>query len=235
MLHFNRNVFSPIADGWGPDSVGNHSLSLGRFVVFRQNGCIYYLTGARRMCYKGRVPDSDTTSFLDAAVIVPVYRDTAGELRLVMIRRTAGGLHGGQLAFPGGRPEPEDDGSLLETAFRETKEEIGLERDRIRILEELPRVDTISTRFRIFPFLSEIDHPGEWRKEPAEVDAVLELGVDALLHPDAVQLGTEHAPNWPQPRQIAYFRVGEDKLWGASFRILQPLLMRLVAGEWTIP
>ena len=174
-------------------------------------------------------------NLLDAAVLVPVFRDPVGELHLVMIRRTAVGLHGGQLAFPGGRPEPQDDGSMLETALRETEEEIGLKRDRIRILEELPRVDTISSRFRIHPFLSEIDHPGEWRKEPAEVDAVLELGVDALIHPDAVQLGTEHAPNWPKPRQIAYFRVGEDKLWGASFRILRPLLPRLVGGEWAIP
>jgi 8-oxo-dGTP pyrophosphatase MutT (NUDIX family) len=174
-------------------------------------------------------------NLLNAAVLVPVFRDKAGELRLVMIRRAAAGVHGGQLAFPGGRPEPQDDGSMLETALRETEEEIGLERDRIRILEELPRVDTISSRFRIHPFLSEIDHPGEWRKEPAEVDAVLELGLDALIRPNAVQLGTEHAPNWPQPRQIAYFRVGEDKLWGASFRILRPLLPRLVGGEWAIP
>jgi len=180
------------------------------------------------------VSDSDAISFLDAAVLVPVFRDPAGELRLVMIRRTARGLHGGQLAFPGGRPEPEDDGSMLETAIRETGEEIGLERDRIRILGELPRVDTISTSFRIHPFLSEIDHPGEWRKEPAEVDEVLELAVDAMLHPDAVQLGSVNAPNWTEPRRIAYFRVGEDKLWGASFRILRPLLTRLAAGEWAI-
>lgn len=187
------------------------------------------------MCYRGRVPDSDTISFLDAAVLVPVFRDPAGELRLVMIRRAARGVHGGQLAFPGGRPEPEDDGSMLETALRETEEEIGLERDRIRILEALPRVDTISSRYRIYPFLSEIDHPGQWRKEAAEVDEVLELQIDTLLHPDAVQHGSEHAPNRSEPRQIAYFQVGEDRLWGASFRILRPLLTRLVAGDWTIP
>lgn len=187
------------------------------------------------MCYRGRVPDSDTISFMDAAVLVPVFRDPAGELRLVMIRRAARGVHGGQLAFPGGRPEPEDDGSMLETALRETEEEIGLERDRIRILEALPRVDTISSRYRIHPFLSKIDHPGQWRREAAEVDEVLELQIDTLLHPDAVQLGSEHAPNRSEPRQIAYFQVGEDRLWGASFRILRPLLTRLVADEWTIP
>ena len=79
------------------------------------------------------MPDSDAINFMDAAVLVPVFRDLTGELHLVMIRRTAGGLHGGQLAFPGGRPESED-GSMLETAIRETQEEIGLGRDRIQIL-----------------------------------------------------------------------------------------------------
>ena len=48
--------------------------------------------------------DLDGMNLLDAAVLVPVFRDTTGELRLVMIRRTTGGIHGGQLAFPGGRP-----------------------------------------------------------------------------------------------------------------------------------
>jgi len=179
------------------------------------------------------VPELDGVGFMDAAVLVPVFRDPAGDLRLVMIRRTAGGVHGGQLGFPGGRPEPGDD-SMLDTALRETGEEIGLARDRIRILEALPRVDTVSTRYRIHPFLSEIDHPGQWRKEPAEVDEVLELAVEALLHPDAVRLGFEHAPDWPAPRQIAYFPVGADRLWGASFRIVRPILPRLLSNEWSI-
>ena len=187
------------------------------------------------MCYRGRVQDSNPPVLIDAAVIVPVFRDSDGDLRLVMIRRTAGGIHGGQLAFPGGRPEPEDDGSLLETALRETKEEIGLGRERIKILEALPRVDTISTSYRIHPFLSEIEHPGGWRKELAEVDEVLELRVKDLSEPGACQLGTVRSPNWTGPRQIAFFRVGSEKLWGASFRIVRPILPRLLSNEWAIP
>ena len=173
--------------------------------------------------------------FLDAAVLVPVFRGPAGVLHLVMIRRTAVGVHGGQLAFPGGRLEPEDGGSMLETALRETKEEIGLERHRIKILEALPRVDTVSTSYRIHPFLSEIEHPGKWRKEPAEVDEVLEVRIDDLPHPDAYQLGTVQVPNWTGPRQIAFYQVGRDKLWGASFRIVRQLLPRLRSNEWAIP
>ena len=60
-----------------------------------------------------------------AAVLVPVFRDAAGLLRLVLIVRTDRGLHGGQLAVPGGKVDPGDE-SLLATALRETEEEIGL-------------------------------------------------------------------------------------------------------------
>jgi 8-oxo-dGTP pyrophosphatase MutT (NUDIX family) len=171
---------------------------------------------------------------MDAAVLVPLFRDLTGELHLVMIRRTGGRVHGGQLAFPGGRPESED-GSMLETAIRETQEKIGLRRDRIQILEELPRVETMTTGYRIYPFLSHIDHPGEWRKEPTEVDEVLELEIDTLSDPECLQLGLEQAPNWTEPRRIAFFLVGPERLWGASFRIVRPLLPRLLSNEWAIP
>ena len=39
---------------------------------------------------------------------------------------------------------------------------------------------------------------------------------------------------WPEPRLIEFYRVGPHRLWGASYRILQPLLPRLLAGEWTL-
>lgn len=171
--------------------------------------------------------------FLDAAVLVPVFRDQEGTLRLVMIRRVAGGIHGGQLAFPGGRPEPED-GSILDTALRETQEEVGLTPERIKVLGRLPAVETLATRYRIHPFLARIDHPGDWLPEPGEVDEVLEIRIDHLLAPGTLRLGLQQAPNWSEPRQIAFYDVGRDRLWGASFRIARRLMKRIAGGEWTL-
>lgn len=174
---------------------------------------------------------TEPLQFADAAVLVPVYRDPKGELRLVMIRRAAGGMHGGQLAFPGGRPEPED-GSILDTALRETQEEVGLTPERVDVLGRLPPVETIATRYRIHPFLARIDHPGSWSPEPAEVDEVLEIRISHLMAPGTLRLGMQHAPSWDVPRQIAFYEVGPDRLWGASFRITRPLVKRIAGGEW---
>ena len=72
----------------------------------------------------------------ESAVLVPVYRDAAGDANLVLIHRTNYGVHGGQLAFPGGKREPAD-ASLQATALRETEEEIGLPSTAIEVLAAL--------------------------------------------------------------------------------------------------
>ena len=62
---------------------------------------------------------------IDAALVIPVYRSRDGELHIVMILRQPGGVHGGQIAFPGGKYDPEDE-TMLDTAIREVREELGL-------------------------------------------------------------------------------------------------------------
>lgn len=173
---------------------------------------------------------SDT--LINAAVLVPIYRDSNGKLRLVLIRRSSGGIHGGQLAFPGGKHEP-DDPTLLLTALRETKEEIGLHAEQVAVLAELSPVETKATGFRIYPFLGAIT-PQEWVVDEREVAAVLDIDLESLADPSLYGEEMVRYDAWPSPRRIAFYRVGTLKLWGASFRILQPLLPRILAQEWQI-
>ena len=74
---------------------------------------------------------------IDAAVLIPVYRSQDNELHIVMILRNPVGVHGGQIAFPGGKRDPED-GTMLDTALREVREELGLIVERNDVLAELP-------------------------------------------------------------------------------------------------
>ena len=166
---------------------------------------------------------------VEAAVLAPVYRDGGGHPRLVLVRRGPRGVHGGQLALPGGRREPAD-ASLLETALREAEEEIGLDRRQVEVVAELPMVTTATTGFRIAPFLGRLlTPPAPWRRQELEIAEVLEVDIAEL----AAAHGEEemHFPSWPVPRMVPFYRVGEHKLWGATYRIVQPLLPRLLGGD----
>ena len=109
-----------------------------------------------------------SAAFRESAVLIPVFRDAAGEATLVVVRRGAHGVHGGQLAFPGGKREPTD-ATLLATALRETEEEIGLPATAIEVLAALPPVQTRTSGFHIAPFLARIAPPPVWRFSQPEI------------------------------------------------------------------
>jgi 8-oxo-dGTP pyrophosphatase MutT (NUDIX family) len=175
-----------------------------------------------------------TARLVDSAVLAPLYRDPQDRLRLVFIRRGPHGIHGGQIAFPGGRREPED-ADLLATALREAEEEVGLDPGSVDVLAELPVIQTLATGFRVAPFLGRLrGAPPTWRRQETEIDEILEIPLEDLLRPEAH--GVEHwqLPRWPAPRKIAFYRIGPYKLWGATYNIVHPLIPRLLAGEWQV-
>jgi 8-oxo-dGTP pyrophosphatase MutT (NUDIX family) len=182
-------------------------------------------------------PPTDPTppgpSLLEAAVLVPVFRDSGGALRLVLVRRAEVGIHGGQLAFPGGKRDP-GDGSSLATALREAHEEIGLAPGSVTVLATLPVVEVRVTGYRIAPFLARVVTPPAWCPAADEVAEVLEARVADLARPEAQGESLERIPGWSEPVLIRYYRIGPHRLWGASYRIVEPLLPRLLAGEWTV-
>lgn len=169
-----------------------------------------------------------------AAVLVPVYRDPAGSLRIVLIRRTDRGMHAGQVAFPGGRSEA-GDRSLLATALRETHEEIGLGPERITILETLEPVHTRSSGYEIQPFLGRIDPLESWCPCPAEVAAILAPTVASLTGPHVERPARVRPPGWSEALDVTALHPDpETVVWGATYRILRPLLEPLRDGRWPV-
>lgn len=168
---------------------------------------------------------------VEAAVLVPLFRRDDGDLRLLLVRRAAHGRHGGQLAFPGGKRDPSDP-SPLATMLRETREEIGLEPNDIEVLEHLPAVETTSSGFRIWPFLGRVRPPSCWRMQVSEIDEVLEVSVSSLVAAD--EGGSALAQGSAKIAREPGYAVGSYRLWGVSYRILQPLVPRVLAGTWHI-
>jgi 8-oxo-dGTP pyrophosphatase MutT (NUDIX family) len=174
-----------------------------------------------------------TTSNTDgrAAVLAPVFRDAAGDLRLVLIVRTEGGHHGGQLAFPGGRVEPSDE-SLLATALREAEEEIGLTPSLVTLVAELAPVRSGPTNMDVFGFLGRIPATVDWQPNPHEVVEVLTPSVAELWDPAIRRELLFTSTRWPEGLLVDGIPVGERVLWGMTLRLLDDLVPRLLAGEW---
>jgi 8-oxo-dGTP pyrophosphatase MutT (NUDIX family) len=170
---------------------------------------------------------------IESAALVPVYRHADGRVHLVLIRRGEGGVHGGHLAFPGGKRDA-CDASMLDTAVREAEEEIGLPRDAVEVLSALPPIDTRTSGFRIHPFLARIVRPANWRPCAREVAEVIEVALQDLAADASHCSAAAPSLSALEAQRVPFYRVGPFHLWGATYRIVQPLLPRLLAEEWTI-
>ncbi len=163
------------------------------------------------------------TSQIAAAVLVPLFLDKAGRPHAVFTRRrTDLRRHAGEISFPGGRRDPED-ADLRETALREAEEEIGLPRGDVRVLGELAPTSTFVTGYLIHPFVGLIEAGKCWQPSPAEVDAVLELPVDALRDG---RTRTRMQRRGIEFETDAYI-VEDVLIWGATARIVESLLAEL--------
>lgn len=170
---------------------------------------------------------------IPSAVLVPVYRDERGALRVVLVVRGAHGLHGGQLGFPGGKVEP-GDASLLETALRETEEEVGLARAEIRVLAELEPLDTRSTGFRVHAFVARVPADVVWRPRTGEIDGVVTPRLADVVDPALRREEELVFPAWPEPRAAECVPVEGHRLWGLTLRLLDGVAPRLLTGEWEV-
>jgi len=123
----------------------------------------------------------DATGTCPAAVLVPVVVRPEG-LTLLLTRRAEHlHHHPGQISFPGGRVEAAD-GSPVETALRETREEIGLQQRHIELLGELPQYIT-STGFSIRPVIGLVHPPFTLELDAFEVAEVFEAPLAFVLDP----------------------------------------------------
>lgn len=155
-----------------------------------------------------------------AAVLAPLY-DHEGETYLVLTRRSSAlRVHSGEVSFPGGRQDPGED--LVQTARRESFEEIDLDPASVEIVGELDHLSTISSNSFIVPYVGVLRERPLLIPSPAEVDAVLHVPLSELLRPDVYR--EEQWPIFGSDRSIFFFELMGDTVWGATAAMLRQLL-----------
>ncbi len=163
------------------------------------------------------------------AAVAVILRETA-ELELLLIQRAISERDpwSGHMALPGGRFSP-GDGSLLSTAIRETAEETGLILDsRERLLGSLDPLSPSTRRLPplvIAPFVFGVEERVTVVPDPREVQAALWVPLAHLQDPATRQVIEIPLPEGPIP--FPAFRVGEQVVWGLTYRILDRFLRRI--------
>lgn len=177
------------------------------------------LREALRAALGGTPPLGDGAGRQLAAVLLPLI-DGGHEPTVVFTKRTEGlPRHAGEISFPGGFHQ-EGDADLVETALRETEEELGIPRGAIEVLGALEPLATFSTRLLIAPFVGALRARPSFRPNPAEIAAVLEFPLSRLKEAEReVELvrGSSTFAGF-------VYELDGHTIWGATGRILHQFL-----------
>ena len=156
-----------------------------------------------------------------AAVLVPLVERPEGLTVLLTLRTDHLSSHAGQIAFPGGRAE-ELDSSPIETALRESEEEIGLHRRHISIVGVLPDYVTGSA-YRVAPVVALVQPPFDLVADPNEVAEIFEVPLAFLMNGMHHQRLSFELPGGEGRRHFYAMPYERFFIWGATAGMLRNL------------
>ena len=157
----------------------------------------------------------------ESAVMALFYPNERYETRfLLILRPNYNGVHSSQISFPGGKKD-ENDNDLLQTALRETEEEVGINRNEITLYRELTKTYIPPSNFWVTPYMAYLEQPPLFQTND-EVEQLIEVSFEDLIHEKSLSsknLTTSYMKNIDVPCFLFNNRV----VWGATAMILSEI------------
>lgn len=160
-----------------------------------------------------------------AAVLIGLFQYQDRWYLPFILRPAYEGVHGGQVAFPGGRCDPTDT-DVVCTALRETQEEIGVWVSPAQVVGRLHEVYIPPSHTIVHPIVALLPEPPVFRPDPREVAEVFTVPLDYLKRPDIRGIREVMLPNG-STMPFTTFRIADKEIWGATARMVSELLAAL--------
>lgn len=155
------------------------------------------------------------------AVLVLLYMHGASIHTVAILRQQYNGVHSGQISFPGGKQEPNED--LEKTALREAKEELGIVIEDVEIIGSLTNLYIPVSNFIVQPYLGVLNGTPSFKPDNKEVAKIIEINVNHLLDDATVKSKPIMISLLNQELDTAYYDLQQQTIWGATAMILSEL------------
>lgn len=156
-------------------------------------------------------------------VLILLY-EKENELHIVFTERKAyDGVHSGQMSFPGGKKD-DSDKDLIQTALRETEEEIGVLTPTIQVLGKLSELYIPPSNFLVYPAIGFSEGPIAFRPQQEEVESIVEIPVGFFMDEQNIDSHTPIRLNNGTTVVVPAFIFGQHIIWGATAIILSEFI-----------
>ncbi|MBI4649504.1 MAG: CoA pyrophosphatase [Bacteroidia bacterium] len=156
----------------------------------------------------------------NASVLILLYPNNNEPYSVFILRHKYNGPHSEQICLPGGKSNNKED--IIETALRETREELGIETKTIKVIGCLTSLHIPVSNITVFPVVAYLNKRPDFKPNKKEVKELIEIRVEDLLLSKNIK--TKILEINEQKITVPYYLAQEFHIWGATAMILSEFL-----------
>lgn len=158
-------------------------------------------------------------NYRESAVAIVLYEEADNLMSLLIQRPNYEGVHSQQIAFPGGKRDPEDS-DIDYTARRECMEEVAIPMDQLSLIGRLTDVYIPVSKFIVSPHIYALGELPELTPDTREVAEIISFDTSILLDDGSIQHMDMKFGNGFTQKNVPYFAIENRVVWGATGMIL---------------